>query len=76
MNNECVNLIKTIGFYDLAIGIIISLILLWIVFFLTNQNFRRIDSYLSILREASFVGVAAIGMTFCIIIKAIDFMTM
>ena len=53
-------------------GILVSLILLWIVFFFTNDNFRRIDSYLSILREASFVGVAAIGMTFCIIIKAID----
>jgi ribose transport system permease protein len=53
-------------------GILVSLILLWIIFFFTNENFRRIDSYLSILREASFVGVAAIGMTFCIIIKAID----
>ncbi|MBC8060729.1 MAG: ABC transporter permease [Clostridiaceae bacterium] len=53
-------------------GILVSLILLWIVFFCTNENFRRIDSYMSILREASFVGVAAIGMTFCIIIKAID----
>ena len=53
-------------------GILVSLILLWIVFFFTNENFRRIDSYLSILREASFVGVAAIGMTFCIIIRAID----
>ena len=53
-------------------GILVSLILLWIVFFLTNKNFRQIDSYSSILREASFVGVAAIGMTFCIIIRAID----
>ncbi|MBU3112733.1 ABC transporter permease [Clostridium lacusfryxellense] len=53
-------------------GILVSLILLWVVFFFTNENFRVIDSYLSILREASFVGVAAIGMTFCIIIKAID----
>lgn len=53
-------------------GILVSLILLWIIFFFTNENFRRIDSYLSILREASFVGVAAIGMTFCIIIKAMD----
>jgi len=53
-------------------GILVSLILLWMIFFITNENFRRIDSYMSILREASFVGVAAIGMTFCIIIKAMD----
>lgn len=53
-------------------GILVSLILLWVIFFITNENFRRIDSYMSILREASFVGVAAIGMTFCIIIKAMD----
>jgi len=53
-------------------GILVSLILLWVIFFISNENFRRIDSYLSILREASFVGVAAIGMTFCIIIKVMD----
>lgn len=52
--------------------VILSLIILWITFFLTNENFRRVDNYLSILREASFIGVAAIGMTFCLTIGAID----
>lgn len=53
-------------------GILYALIILWVLIFLTNENFRRFDNYLSILREASFVGVAAIGMTFCIISGAFD----
>lgn len=53
-------------------GIILALLSLWIVFFLTNENFRRVENYLSILREASFIGIAAIGMTFCITIGALD----
>lgn len=64
---------KTIGkinFRDK--GILIALIILWVIFIITNKNFRRIDSFLSILREASFVGVAAIGMTFCIASKQLD----
>jgi ribose/xylose/arabinose/galactoside ABC-type transport system permease subunit len=48
-------------------GITFALILLWILFYMSNESFRHIDSYLSILREASFVGITAIGMTFCII---------
>lgn len=54
------------------LGILYALIILWVVIFLTNENFRKIDNYLSILREASFVGVAAIGMTLCIISGAFD----
>jgi ribose transport system permease protein len=48
-------------------GILIALLVMWILFFLTNENFRNIYSYISIIREASFVGITAIGMTFCII---------
>lgn len=54
------------------IGILYALIILWVVICLTNENFRKIDNYLSILREASFVGVTAIGMTLCIISGAFD----
>ena len=53
-------------------GILFALIILWVTIFLTNENFRKFDNYLSILREASFVGIAAIGMTLCIISGAFD----
>jgi ribose/xylose/arabinose/galactoside ABC-type transport system permease subunit len=53
-------------------GILFALIILWAVFFITNENFRNIESYMSILREASFFGVATIGMTLCIISGAFD----
>ena len=48
-------------------GIIYVLIVFWIVLIIANENFRQIDNLLNILRESTFVGVAAIGMTFCII---------
>lgn len=48
-------------------GILIALGLFWAICALTNPMFREASTYLSILREASFVGTAAIGMTFCII---------
>jgi ribose/xylose/arabinose/galactoside ABC-type transport system permease subunit len=48
-------------------GILIALALFWAICALTNPMFRESSTYLSILRESSFVGVAAIGMTFCII---------
>ena len=48
-------------------GILIALALFWAICATTNPMFRDSSTYLSILRESSFVGVAAIGMTFCII---------
>ena len=48
-------------------GILIALALFWVICATTNPMFRESSTYLSILRESSFVGVAAIGMTFCII---------
>jgi ribose/xylose/arabinose/galactoside ABC-type transport system permease subunit len=48
-------------------GILIALALFWAVCAFTNPMFRESSTYLSILRESSFVGVTAIGMSFCII---------
>lgn len=53
-------------------GIVYALIIFWLIIFIANENFRKVDNYLSILREGSFVGVAAIGMTLCIISGAFD----
>jgi len=48
-------------------GILIALAIFWAICATTNAMFRDASTYLSILRESSFVGVAAVGMTFCII---------
>ncbi|HVO17742.1 MAG TPA: ABC transporter permease [Anaeromyxobacter sp.] len=48
-------------------GILIAVALFWAICALANPMFHEESTYLSILREASFVGVAGIGMTFCII---------
>ncbi|HUK65397.1 MAG TPA: ABC transporter permease [Anaeromyxobacteraceae bacterium] len=48
-------------------GILLAVLLFWAVCAATNGMFRDLSTYSSILRESSFVGVAAIGMTFCII---------
>jgi len=48
-------------------GILLALLIFWAACAATNSMFRDLSTYLSILRESSFVGVAAIGMTFCII---------
>jgi len=53
-------------------GILFALLIFWAVCAATNPMFRDISTYLSILRESSFVGVAAIGMTFCIITGDFD----
>ncbi|MEG1256476.1 hypothetical protein [Clostridium sp.] len=77
MNKECVNLIKTIGFYDLVIGIIISLILLWpfgvsSLFFLLGIicGFINliINSYtieMQLMRDNSFKGLLVILSYIC-----------
>jgi ribose/xylose/arabinose/galactoside ABC-type transport system permease subunit len=53
-------------------GILFALALFWAVCAATNPMFRELSTYMSILRESSFVGVAAIGMTFCIITGDFD----
>jgi ribose/xylose/arabinose/galactoside ABC-type transport system permease subunit len=53
-------------------GILFALLIFWGICTAVNPMFREISTYLSILRESSFVGVAAIGMTFCIITGDFD----
>lgn len=53
-------------------GILFALLIFLGVCAAANPMFREISTYLSILRESSFVGVAAIGMTFCIITGDFD----
>ncbi len=53
-------------------GILFALLIFWGICAAANPMFRDISTYLSILRESSFVGVAAIGMTFCIITGDFD----
>lgn len=65
MKNRRFRFLPKINFRE--IGILYALILLWIIFMATNEHFRNVYNFLSIMREASFIGIAAIGMTFCII---------
>ena len=53
-------------------GILIALVLLAVVLALINHDFRKPVNMLNILREASFEGTAAVGMTLCIISGAFD----
>ena len=43
-----------------------------IVVFLTNENARQVNNILSVLLQASFVGIGAAGMTIVIINRAFD----
>ena len=53
-------------------GILIALIVLWIIVIATNRSFRNPITFLNIAREASFVGLSALGMTFLIITGDFD----
>lgn len=53
-------------------GILIALLALWIFGIIANKNFRNPLTFLNIAREASFVGIAALGMTFLIITGDFD----
>ena len=54
-------------------GIFIGLIILFMIFaFSTPQNFLQISNILSILRQVSFVGLMAIGMTMVIVSGEFD----
>lgn len=52
--------------------VVIILVVFWAVMFIFNKSFRTIDNISSILREASSTGIAALGMTFIIIMGDID----
>ena len=53
-------------------GIIYVVVVFWVVLLITNENFRQFTTLMNILTESSLVGVAAIGMTFCIICGFFD----
>lgn len=53
-----------INFKD--IGIVYALVLLIVLLALTNGSFQRVNTYISIMRDSALVGIAGIGMTFCI----------
>lgn len=55
--------------------ILIALIVLWAIMFISNVHFRNVDNLASILREASFLGITAIGGTLVIICGQIDLST-
>ena len=52
--------------------ILLALLLMLLLLFVTTGRFRSLDNFLSILQEASFIGIAGIGMTFCIITGGLD----
>ena len=52
--------------------ILIALLIMWALLFAATDRFRSMANFLSILLEASFIGIAGIGMTFCIIIGGLD----
>jgi ribose/xylose/arabinose/galactoside ABC-type transport system permease subunit len=52
--------------------ILVALLIMWILLFATTARFRSIANFLSILQEASFIGIAGLGMTFCIIAGGLD----
>ena len=52
--------------------ILMALAIMFVLLFATTDRFRSMDNFLSILQEASFIGIAGIGMTFCIITGSLD----
>ncbi len=62
--------LKKINFREL--GILYALVLLWLIFIVSNKNFQKMDAFISILREASFIGICGVGMTLCIASKHFD----
>ena len=52
--------------------ILMALAIMFVLLFATTDRFRSMDNFLSILQEASFIGIAGIGMTFCIITGGLD----
>lgn len=62
--------IKEINLKEL--GVFYALIVFWGIMFITNPYFGTWGNITSIMREAGFFGITAIGMTFVIASKAID----
>jgi ribose transport system permease protein len=53
-------------------GITAVLLLVWLLAILFTPNFSSKDNFLNVLRQASFVGVSAIGMTIALISGTFD----
>lgn len=66
--NLRVNIIRFAGEHT----ILVALIIMWLILFLSTGRFRSLDNFFSILRESAFIGVAGLGMTFCIITGGLD----
>ena len=52
--------------------ILVALVAMWLILFVSTGRFRSFDNFYSILRESAFIGVAGLGMTFCIITGGLD----
>ena len=52
--------------------VIVIMILSWIIMFIMNRNFRSMANLASILTEATITGIAALGMTFVIMLGDFD----
>lgn len=52
--------------------ILLALLIMFLLLSLTTDRFRSMDNFLSILQEASFIGIAGLGMTFCVITGGLD----
>jgi ribose/xylose/arabinose/galactoside ABC-type transport system permease subunit len=61
---------KNINFREF--NILYITVVFWIIISLTNPNFASFSNFTGILREGSFLGITAIGMTFVIISGNLD----
>ncbi|MBA3822872.1 MAG: ABC transporter permease [Ktedonobacterales bacterium] len=53
-------------------GIATILVLLWVVAYFNVNYFGNVDNFAEVLRQSSFVGIAAVGMTYVILMGAFD----
>src|SRR5882672_1631540 len=53
-------------------GSLVALALLIALGCLASPEFRQVQNFLNVLRQSSFVGIIAIGMTFVIVLGGID----
>jgi ribose transport system permease protein len=53
-------------------GIATMLVILWVVAYFNVNYFGNFDNFAEVLRQSSFVGIAAVGMTYVILMGAFD----
>lgn len=53
-------------------GIFLSLIVLCVIFSITNQRFMSVANFLNVLQQVSVIAIAAFGMTWVILLGEID----